>query len=61
MNAKQNEKDTNKHADRDVCPHCGGTGFVEESRGALSYGDPGYGDPDPNVVPCQYCRIKNAE
>jgi len=36
-----------------LCPHCGGTGFIQyESSGTLSYGDSGYGHPPEE--PCPY-------
>ena len=33
--------------DSSSCEECGGSGYVDHS-GSLSYGDPGYGDPDGN-------------
>jgi len=38
-----------------VCERCGGTGYIDNS-GLLSYGDPGYGDPDGNKEPCPDCN-----
>ena len=41
--------------DSSSCEECGGSGYVDHS-GSLSYGDPGYGDPDGNKEPCPKCN-----
>ena len=41
--------------DSSSCEECGGSGYIDHS-GSLSYGDPGYGDPDGNKEPCPKCN-----
>ena len=35
-----------------VCQRCGGTGYLPYVNCGLSYGDPDYGNPDPQGPPC---------
>jgi hypothetical protein len=41
-----------------ICPACGGTGFLPYVDCGLSYGDPDYGNPDPQGPPCGCDRQK---
>ena len=45
--------------DTPSCEECGGSGYVDHS-GSLSYGDPGYGDPDGNKEPCPKCNSSHS-
>ena len=52
VNLNDNSTSSN---DTPSCEECGGSGYVDHS-GSLSYGDPGYGDPDGNKEPCPKCN-----
>jgi hypothetical protein len=41
-----------------ACPRCGGSGYLPYVDCGLSYGDPDYGNPDPQGPPCGCDRQK---
>lgn len=51
----ENHDDTTTPKEESECEQCGGSGYIDYS-GLLSYGDPGYGDPDGNKEPCPKCN-----